>query len=220
MKLEKDLMFSIILPFYNAEKTIERSIQSVLRQDFENYELLCINDGSTDGSEKIVKGMQEISPHIYLIQKENGGSSEARNRGLEIAKGRYILFLDADDQVCENILQKLCRLLQGKEYDFVCYGYEIIRSGNVKHVVIPELDKDYFPVVWNKVYSNMLLKKYALRFNTQLKYGEDYSFNLQYLKYCSSIVMTDEILYQYHLDNLDSITNKFDSFKYNKMILY
>ena len=93
------MQLSVIIPMYNAEKYIKRCIESVYRQDLDinHFELLVVNDGSTDNSPSIVKELQKIYPNITLIDKENGGQATARNMGLEEAHGDFIMFIDADD---------------------------------------------------------------------------------------------------------------------------
>ena len=106
--------FSIVLPVFNSEKTIKRAIESVLKQKYKNYELLIINDGSTDNSEFIIKKYEIIDKRVKLISIKNSGVSKARNIGLKSAKGCFILFLDSDDFYDENLLQILIELYNQK----------------------------------------------------------------------------------------------------------
>ena len=94
--------YSVIIPVYNAEKTLRRCVDSVLNQNYGDMELLLINDGSTDGSLDICNGYRSFSPQVRVIDKTNGGVSSARNAGLGIAEGEYILFVDSDDYVSDT----------------------------------------------------------------------------------------------------------------------
>ena len=92
---------SIIIPVFNAEKTLNQCINSALQQTIPNFEIICIDDGSTDSSVEQIKSMQEQHPQILLLQQEHGGAGPARNLGIQSAKGKYIAFLDADDEFME-----------------------------------------------------------------------------------------------------------------------
>ena len=93
---------SIIVPIYNTENYLRRCIDSILTQSFENFELILVNDGSTDNSRKIIDEYKSKDKRIKVILKENGGQGSARNRGINMAKGKYIMFCDSDDFVEEN----------------------------------------------------------------------------------------------------------------------
>lgn len=108
--MRKDILFSIIVPVYNAEKYIARCIESILVQSFKNYELILVNDGSKDRTKEILNRYQD-NPNCIVIYQENSGVSVARNRGIELAKGKYICFVDADDYVADNYFETLIPLL-------------------------------------------------------------------------------------------------------------
>lgn len=103
-------MISVIIPLYNKELIIEKSLHSVLSQDYDDFEVVIVNDGSTDKSAEIVKSIDD--PRIRLIEQENGGPSKARNTGVKNAKGDWIVFLDADDEFLPGALKKFCNLIQ------------------------------------------------------------------------------------------------------------
>lgn len=107
-----DVKISVIVPVYNVEKELPRCIESLLTQTYSNFELLLINDGSSDGSPEIMERYAEKDPRIRTLHKKNGGVSSARNRGLEQAKGEYVCFVDADDVVASYYLEWLCRAIQ------------------------------------------------------------------------------------------------------------
>lgn len=100
-------LFSLVIPVYNAEKYLDRLFQSINKQSYKNYEVLIIDDGSTDNTKEICLDMTNKSSRFSYIRQKNGGVSVARNRGLERAKGKYLFFIDADDELMEGALQQL-----------------------------------------------------------------------------------------------------------------
>jgi len=126
MKMQEELV-SIIVPVYNAEKFLEDTIKTVQNQTYKNWELLLVDDCSTDDSTKIIKSAGEQDERIKLIElKENSGAAIARNTGIEKAKGRYIAFLDADDLWNIEKLTKQIKFMQEKELEFTFTGYEFV----------------------------------------------------------------------------------------------
>lgn len=116
-----DKMISIIVPVYNVEKYLEKCINSILGQTYENLELILINDGSNDGSEAICQKYINLDKRIKFITQENYGVSVARNRGLEIARGSYLLFVDSDDWLERNACQVLVETINKFKVDVVIF---------------------------------------------------------------------------------------------------
>jgi len=112
---------SIILPVYNVEKYIAKSIQSVLNQTYQDFELLVIIDGSPDNSKQIAESFKD--DRITIYEKPNGGLSDARNYGLERAKGEFVYFMDSDDWIEPNLLKDTVCVFEKNEIDFVVFGY-------------------------------------------------------------------------------------------------
>lgn len=106
LKKEKPLI-SVVVPVYNMEKYLERCMKSLLVQTYSNYEIILVNDGSTDSSGELCKRYKEEQQNVIVLEKQNGGLSDARNQGVKIAKGQYICFVDSDDYVSEDMLEKL-----------------------------------------------------------------------------------------------------------------
>ena len=100
-------MISVIIPIYNVEKYLTKCIESVINQTYKNLEIILVNDGSTDNSKEIIDKYSSIDSRIKVINKKNGGLSDARNVGIELAKGEYITFLDSDDWIELNMYEKL-----------------------------------------------------------------------------------------------------------------
>ena len=104
-------MISVVIPLFNKEQIIEKTLRSVLSQDYDDFEVVVVNDGSTDRSAEIVNRIDDS--RIRLIEQENGGPSKARNTGTKYSKGDWLLFLDADDELCESALRNLSKQVIG-----------------------------------------------------------------------------------------------------------
>lgn len=128
------MLLSVIIPVYNVEKYLEKCVKSVINQTFQDMEIIVVNDGSTDSSLDICKKMASVDSRIILIDKKNGGLSDARNVGLDIAKGQYIAFLDSDDYLCESAYETMLGSAIKDDLDIVV-GYPIItyEDGKCEH---------------------------------------------------------------------------------------
>ena len=204
-------MISIIIPVYNIEKYIEKAIVSVVNQTCPDFELLLVNDGSTDSSYEICKKWEEKDNRIKVISKENGGVSSARNLGMELAKGEYLFFLDGDDWIREDCLEKLLSHMT-PDVDLVISDYQEVddegyRSTlNLQHKhfegILTKLDaiqdlyesQIYPKVIWGKLYRKELWEN--IRFN-HMAYSEDTYAMFQVLELTEKIYSVDEPLYFY-----------------------
>ena len=198
---------SIIIPIYNKEKYLSRCLDSVINQSYINIEIICINDGSTDNSFNIVKKYQKEDKRIILIEQENKGVSTARNKGIEISTGKYILFVDADDALETNAVETY---LQYNNFDLVISGfYEITEKGERKEYIPKKraLKKENFAdyiyenknikficPICGKIFSNEIIKKNKLYFNN-FNYGEDTHFIFQYMRNINTILILNKSLY-------------------------
>ena len=214
---------SIVVPVYNAESSLERCINSVVDQDFESCQVILVDDGSTDGSSAICDRYVEEDSRIVVIHKENGGVSSARNAGIEAATGDYIMFLDADDVLSLDALE----ILSSKDADMVMGGFRKVVAGKTTYVRIPKYDKIYkgadqicsffddnigkkdcFMLNSScfKLYRREIVIKHGLRFDEELKYGEDKMFVFNYLCHVNSIRTLNSIVYDYVMveDSLSS----------------
>lgn len=191
--IEEQPLLSIIVPVYNAEKYIANTINSVLEQQYDNFELLLVDDGSTDNSKMICQKYSGLDSRIRLITKENGGVSSARNEGLNAAKGEYIAFLDSDDYVANDMYYFLVDNIVRSNSDISICGYyyvteeeyKTLRNKNneginepVSYIYNP-IEKYYelnnMPPIWNKVYKRRVVEH--MRFNESISYGEDLLFS-------------------------------------------
>ncbi len=184
------LKISVIIPVYNAEEWLDRCIQSVLHQSFSEFELILVDDGSTDKSLIICDGYASSDSRIKVIHKANGGVSSARNKALEVARGEFVTFVDSDDYLADDYLANLYH----PDYDVIISGYIVDDvsyeppfaklEGNTDMAnLIEELyDWFYFRTPWAKLFKRELIEKLSIRFDERLKYGEDTVFVLTVLK--------------------------------------
>lgn len=151
------MLLSIIIPIYNSEKYLSDCLNSLLDKTNDLYEVLLIDDGSTDQSLCICESFVKIFRNVRLIRKENGGVSSARNVGLEIAKGKYVTFIDSDDRVASNYISEVLSIISCGDYDCVCYNYT--KVFNQKNEDVKPIEVGGGPYVFNDVKENIFLRK-------------------------------------------------------------
>lgn len=212
-------LISIIMPVYNVEDYLEVAINSVRKQSFKDWELILVDDSSTDKSLQICKCYAEKEQRIRLIHKEeNEGLSKARNTGLKESDGKWVLFMDSDDRISANTIEELLGQTISNEIDLIVFGmiqeYEDL-EGNIKRrrVLLPEeglfsgnekignllmaLDfKGLFPYAWNKLYRREFLSLNNLQFES-IKMIEDFLFNSQVFLYADSVLCVGKSYYHY-----------------------
>lgn len=217
------MKISIIVPIYNSSKYLDRCISSILLQSYVNFELILINDGSTDHSLIICKKFQKCESRIILIDQVNSGVSTARNIGIKNSTGKYILFVDSDDSLNDNYIESLLNEIEKLEVDFVLQGFirvdengnklETVRFANSKISVFDyekfffQSDIVFYLTPFSKIFKRSIIIENRLEFNKRLTYGEDNIFCLQYLKACKNIYLSDSCNYFYTLDN-NSLSSK------------
>lgn len=220
---------SIIIPVYNIKDYIEDCLTSVLNQDLANLEIILVNDGSTDGSQEICEAYSRKHSHIKLVNKQNGGLSDARNNGILRASGEYILFVDGDDLIAENTLGSLAEytVTQGKPdivlFDYVKYHQNQKRLEAVKRNILPamlrrqkgtsilsfllERDRNFQWFVWQGLYKRELLIKNELFFQVGRLY-EDALWTPGALIHAWSIDYFQQYIYVYRLEREGQITSE------------
>lgn len=199
---------SIIVPVYNAESSIADCIDSIINQSFDDWELLLINDGSSDNSGEICEEYSKKDSRIRTIHKENGGVSSARNEGLKFANGDYISFIDADDEIeCEFLKslneQTSTDLIIGgftsdNGFSFrpeACCSCDL--SGNTDLIKNLISTPYYLDSPWGKLFNRQIIQENDLRFDPSLRLSEDTLFCYRYLATCKSITIVNESLYHY-----------------------
>ncbi len=202
------MKYSIIVPVYNVERYLRECIDSILNQKEKDYELILIDDGSTDNCNKICDEYAIADSRIVVIHKKNGGVSDARNRGLEIARGDYILFVDPDDYVEPQYLNTIDSKIA--DYDMLffshykkyrnktvkCFGEDnVLTRAETQNVLLS--DSKYCGYLWNKVFKNEIIKNNKLCFENDVSMCEDLLFVFQYIKNIQSVKTIDEPLINY-----------------------
>lgn len=212
---------SIIIPVFNSEKYLGRCIDNILAQTFTNFECILINDGSTDSSSIICEKYRQSNNRIIVIHQENSGVSISRNRGLDVARGKYICFVDSDDYVEKNMLENLVVEINNSDTDVICCGYNEVNRTNIianKDFIFHDRStielihylemKQAFGVIWNKLYKKNIIDIHNIRFSTFLKFGEDMVFSLQYFSHVKTAFITVNCFYYYMHDNPNALTKE------------
>lgn len=227
MSPETHPLISIIVPVYKVEKYLEKCVKSILSQTYSNFELILVDDGSPDNCPSMCDGFAKMDPRIVVVHKENGGLSDARNAGLDIAKGDYIGFVDSDDYIAANMYEVLLKTTLKNDADLALCNYvrvnendeEIISDTIQKHAIdrkynryefIHELIKPYggyYIVVWNKLYKRSIFHK--LRFPVGKQHEDEYVIHYIIDK-CDIIVSVKEDLYYYVQRNGSIMSKKFN----------
>ena len=217
------MRYSVIIPVYNAEGTLRRCLDSLINRRFSDYELLLINDGSTDNSDAICREYADTYSCIRYFVKENGGVSSARNLGLEQAKGEYILFVDSDDYVSENYFASLSDALENAAADLLLFGYrnfggvstewdtgvfyEETESGVAKRISFA-MRQYLFSSLCSKAFKRKIVKQHNIRFASDLVIGEDQAFIFTFAMHIRSIGSTGEHLYNVDVSDGNSLSRK------------
>lgn len=218
-------LISVIIPVYNVEKYLNKCIDSVIKQDYKNIEILIVNDGSTDNSKEIGTYYEKKDERIKLINIENSGVSNARNIGIRSANGKYITFIDSDDYVEKDYVSELYKMCTKNKADISICGiqsyapkYEKILKKNktinklltTEEAIVAMLDERlYYANVWAKMYKISILKN--VEFDVNLKIGEDLKFNIQVFERANKVfVNTEKLLYNYLIRKNSVTRNEFN----------
>lgn len=211
---------SVIIAAYNAEEYLSETLDSIFLQTMNDseYEVIIINDGSSDSTLDILNSYKQTYSNLIIIDKENGGPSSARNAGLDIAKGEYVFFFDADDILEGDALSTMYETASEKQADLLIGKYDIfnrhttIAIHNLDDLIeLEEIDKYNTDILWtfslsNKLFRRDLIEKFNLRL-PPVSYSEDGAFFTQFLYRSSKIVGLDYIIFHYRrYDDMNSIT--------------
>ncbi len=215
--------FSLIVPVYNTAAFLPRCVQSILEQDFEDYELILVDDGSSDDSPALCDAYAAQQPQVRVIHKPNGGVSSARNTGLEIARGKWIWFIDSDDFIHPHALRELQSAQEAQLAQLYVFNEKraAYHSGTMDEL----LETYYFSYVlgfapWNKLYKRELLDTYKLRFDTEETIGEDLLFNLEYYSHINSVCFLGRDYYKYDVREGSAMTTRSRERHINQMRLF
>lgn len=204
---------SVIMPVYNVEKFIRQSLESVLNQTYKNLEIILVDDGSKDSSGKICDEYSKIDDRIKVIHKENGGLSTARNAGLDVATGKYVMFIDSDDFYEHNSCEVLYNEIEKRGADFVSGNYIHVTYDGKKwqkplfnpevydnfKLSINDYKKSFFvmnSVVWNKIFNREFIEKWNLRFIPKA-IAEDAIFSTFCYVHSNNAYFINDVVYNY-----------------------
>lgn len=223
-----NIKVSIIIPVYNSDKYIENTIKSITNQSLSDIEIICINDGSTDNSKAILDKLSTLDNRIKVIHQENNGVSYTRNKGISIASGVYLGFVDSDDIVDSNMYETLYNKAKEFDCDIVCSGLveetldgtvlrksvykhpnEILQNKDIKSKLIESLDNNFEILggasMCTKLYKKSLLDNNNIFIDESITVGEDLCFNLSAFYYAKCVAGVSDIFYHYMNVNPNSI---------------
>lgn len=219
-------MVSVIIPIYNVRSFIERGLNNVLSQTYQDFEILLSDDGSTDGSYEECKEWALKDTRICVLHQENKGAGAARNHGINKAKGEFIYFFDIDDQIRPDLLEYCVKTMNEKSVDFICFGYDNVETTFKSKVTISfpeaiitsnqelkELFVDQFVLKvngfpWNKFYRKSFLDRFGLRFENQ-RIQQDEVFNLKCYRYLERAYLSPKVLYTYYIYEKGNTRSRF-----------
>ena len=223
INVEYHTKVSVIVPIYNAEKYLKRCIDSILNQTFKDFEVILINDGSTDSSLEICNIYVASDNRIHVINQQNRGVSVARNNGIVYSKGEYITFVDSDDFLEPDALNVMyCAIRNG--YDLVCASYRRVSNSrkNMASFIFEQKSVNVFQLAelcydinldislggpcW-KLYKTSIIKINNIFFPEDMSYFEDNVFNIQYYSYIRKAYLLDTIVYNYYYTDVSLTAN-------------
>lgn len=240
--MESNPKISIIVPMYNAERQIDGCMSSILAQTFTDYEVILVNDGSTDRTAEICKDYVSRDGRIRYIEKKNGGAGSARNKGIEEARGEYLAFPDVDDRFEPEMYRELYDVAVSGDYDVVFSGVNYYKQGengepvysrtqNIEAAFYHTQKECYsnlmtffptttiFDVPWNKLYRRSVVVENNVRFS-DMRRGQDAMFNLDFYHHVNRAASVDRAYYNY-LENTEAdVHRKFPKNYIDMMISY
>lgn len=221
------MKLSIIVSNYNNGEFLKKCINSVLEQTFKDYELILIDDGSTDNSNLILKEYQDKDPRIKIMYEQHKGVSHARNKGIEISTGEFITFIDSDDTIDRSTYEICMKRLAEFPADLVIFSILYINENKKNEINFRSLPDNYYDSKekficdliknggmsiysnCNKIYKRTFIKKEKIYFKEDYHFGEDRLFNYEYLKYANRIITISNRLYSYYLRDRESASSRF-----------
>ncbi len=224
-----DKLVSVIVPIYNMAEMIERNINQLLEQTYDNLEIVLVDDGSEDNVLEVCNRIAKLDKRVSVIHQENRGVAAARNNGIDFSHGKYIYFMDIDDEVERNTIEEMVSVMEKDNSDLVVCGFAYVdKNGEtIKTVNNPSgvYDGDYVRInfdkfgfndsecrisgnIWNKLYKSDIIKNNNLRF-PKLRRNEDAIFNLDYINYISKISFCGKVYYKYYVSSAHSNAQKY-----------
>lgn len=212
------MKFSVIIPVYNVKDYLEKCVQSVLAQHCDSYEIILVDDGSTDGSGALCDDIAAGNSKIRVIHKTNGGLGDARNAGLEQAKGEYVVFLDSDDYIDKAMLAELSQTVDETHADIITFGFFVDNNGDTSKVLIDPLPEGRkftladtpelllaLPNAWSRIYTRELFLRTGIQYPGRVWY-EDIRTTTKLFAMAESVVSVHRPYY-YYVVRENSITH-------------
>lgn len=218
----EDIKVSIVMPVYNAAKYLPEAIGDILAQSFTSWELICVNDGSTDGSDKVLQEFANQDTRIHILTQENRGGGAARNVGVAYASGKYVIFLDADDRFERNLLELAVRMSEVEHSEIVVFDGDKFHYESGQRSSAPWLlfgkdknpDENPFsitsPTVWNKLFLRSFLEKNSIYHQEERVTAFSLYFTAVALLYTEHVSRLEQVLIHYRTDNPASSLSKHD----------
>ena len=225
---------SVIIPCYNSASHIRECVESILSNTYHNIEVICIDDGSTDKTLDILDIIKSRDDRLKVIKQKHKGVSAARNAGLEAAKGKYISFVDSDDFIQNNAYEILVEVAEDHSLDLIIFGgntigkapewvleklntsYRHYRKGETQGIIFRE--KSATPFIWLHFIKRSLLEApQKIRFNEKMDIGEDAFLQFQYVPKAESVMVIEDKLYNYRINDSDSIMQRYYNRRYEKL---
>lgn len=214
------MILSVILPVFNNENTLENCILSLIEQRFQDFEIIVVDDGSTDESRKKAELLLEGRGNSSIVSQENQGVSAARNNGLIHANGEWVAFVDSDDTLAPDCLERM--MAAAKDVDLVVSGIVFLKGDKETHRMLPPDDEwvpedlirnkahylDYTTSVCGRLFRKELIDKYLLRFDECLQVAEDRDFNIEYLAHAERVRFVSYAGYYYQTAHAGSLSKE------------
>lgn len=239
---EKQPFFSIVMPVYNARKYLAAAVGSILNQSYRDFELILVDDCSTDGSDEICRKMADEDGRIvYERMPQNGGASAARNRTLKLARGQYIGFVDSDDTIDGDLFEKAHATLVDGHFDclkFGCLEEYYSQDGQLKYTKTSAMeDGEYhsgielwnqmvhmemiplFGYAWNGFYSKAITAMHGILFDTTLRVNEDFDFNIRFFQYVECLKCVSWTPYHYSKRAGASLSSQEKNYSYDAQMM-
>lgn len=234
----KEPKFSIIIPVYNVENYLSKCMDSVVNQTLLDIEIICVNDGTKDSSRRVLEAYQKNDDRIRIVDKENGGLSSARNAGLKVAAGRYIIFLDSDDYIEKNTCERLYNEVLEQNADIIVFGSRAfpsylnpekwlinnlsVRTKIYRNSSVDALLKENgaYPFVWRDCFKRDFLIKNNLLFDENVRFAEDLIFQFMAFPLAQSIAFIQDRLYCYRCKRPGSLMADAEKNLYQKYVYH
>lgn len=219
--MDREPLVSVIIPIYNAERTLRRCVDSVLNQSYRNLQVILVDDGSQDRSGAICLEYEARDPRVFVIRKPQSGVSDSRNQAMDQAAGVYLQFVDSDDWVAEDATRVMVEAAETSGSDLVITHFFRVKKNRIRargHIREAEvmsrcrfaeymMEKPanyYYGVMWNKLYRREIMNRYQIRCGTDICWCEDFLLNLHYLCYVKTVAAVPYPAY-YYVKNKNSL---------------